>query len=76
MAFNLKKFKEDYNKYGKYDLEKQIPHLSALAEEYFQRYLNGRKWTDCLKVIQKMGWNISLIMDTINVYEIEVNNIF
>ena len=48
--FNLDKFKEDYKKYGKYDLEKQIPHLSALAEEYFQRYLNGGEWTDCIKV--------------------------
>ena len=37
-------------KYGKFNLEVQIPHLTKLAEYYEERYIKTKDWTDCLKV--------------------------
>ena len=43
-------FKRDYRKYGKFDLERQIPHLAGLADHYMRRYDKTKNWIDCLKV--------------------------
>ena len=37
-------------KYGKFNLEVQIPHLTKLAEYYEDKYDKTKDWTDCLKV--------------------------
>ena len=46
----LEEFMRDYQWYGKFNLEKQIPHLAKLADDYKSRYKQNRNWTDCLKV--------------------------
>ena len=46
----IEEFKRDYRKYGKFDLERQIPHLAGLADHYMRRYHKSKNWIDCLKV--------------------------
>ena len=46
----IEEFKKDYRKYGKFDLERQIPHLAGLADHYMRRYHKTKNWIDCLKV--------------------------
>ena len=46
----IEEFKRDYRKYGKFDLERQIPHLAGLADHYMRRYHKTKNWIDCLKV--------------------------
>lgn len=46
----IEDFRRDYERYGKFDLEKQAPHLAGLAYHYKRRYHRTQDWTDCLKV--------------------------
>ena len=46
----IEEFKRDYRKYGKFDLERQIPHLAELADHYMRRFHKTKKWIDCIKV--------------------------
>lgn len=46
----LEDFKRDYHRYGKFNLERQAPHLAGLADHYMRRFHKTKNWTDCLKV--------------------------
>ena len=54
----IKDFQKEYQRYGEYNLEVQVPHLAGLADHYKRKYNKTGNWTDCLgkrgkkKVIQ------------------------
>lgn len=47
-------FKNDYYRYGKFNLEKQVPHLVRLGAHYHRLFEISGDWTHLLKVFHAL----------------------